>query len=145
MFASCLHMTVNQPVQLEIFIIVTKGVDELFGDLEKAHVEEKLKNGENGNVEINFNWHPATWHPLSLLVYTESFDLLSANDGEDEEEVGGEGDHLSVHHRYGHPVVAPQQPALGSEFTKLLNCFDLQMGGGGVSCVRIDPKKEVTF
>ena len=123
MFESCLHVTVNQPIQLEIFIVITKRVDELLGDLEKAHVEKKLKNCENWNVEIDFDWHPAAWHPLSLLVNAVSFNLLSADDGEDEEKVGGEGDNLGVDHGYGHPVVAPKQPALGSEFTKLLDCL----------------------
>ena len=49
-----------------------------------------------------------------------AFNLLSAHDGEDEEEVGGEGDDLGVDHRDGDPVVAPEQSALGSELTELL-------------------------
>ena len=113
-------MSVDQPVQLKVFVVVTKGVDELFGNFEKAHEEEELKNGENGNVEIDVERNPAAWHSLVLSIW---FDLLSADDGEDEEDVGGEGDHLGVDHGYGHPVVAPQQPTLGSEFTKLLNCL----------------------
>ena len=46
--------------------------------------------------------------------------LLSADDGEHEEEVGGEGDDLRVDHGDGDPVVAPEQSTLGSELTKLL-------------------------
>ena len=49
-----------------------------------------------------------------------SFDLLSADNGEDEEEVGGEGDDLCVDHGDGDPVVAPEQSALGSELTEFL-------------------------
>ena len=111
-------MTINEPVQLKILVIVTKWIDQLFRDFEETHEEEELKDSEDGDVQIDVEWNPSTRH-------TSSFDriwvqLLSPDDGEDEEDVGGEGDHLGVDHGDRNPVIAPEQAALCSEFTKLL-------------------------
>ena len=99
------HMSVNQPVELKIFIIISKRINQLFSNLKQPHVEKELEDGEDGDVKVDVQWQPSTRHPLVLPIPLE---LLSADDGEDEEDVGGEGDHLSVDHGYGDPVVAPQ-------------------------------------
>ncbi len=52
--------------------------------LQKAHVEEELQNGEDGNVEVNIHGHAAAPHVAALgrgLVV----DLLTADHREDEE------------------------------------------------------------
>ena len=110
-------MSVNQPVQLEVLVVVPEGIDQLLGHLQQPHVEEELEDGVHGEVEVNIQHHPAAGHPLVPLV---TLYLLPTHDGEDKEEVGGEGDHLGVDHGDGDPVVAPQQPALGTELAKLL-------------------------
>ena len=46
-------MSVNQPIKLKIFIIISKRIDQLFSNLEQAHVEEELENSEYGDVEVN--------------------------------------------------------------------------------------------
>ena len=55
-----------------------------------------LKNSEDGNVEINIYGYPAAAHGL---VHVEAVDLLPADDGEDEEHVGGQGHDLHTHHK----------------------------------------------
>ena len=110
-------MSVNQPVQLEVLVVVSEGIDQLLGHLQQPHVEEELEDGVDWNVEINIKRQSSAGHPLALAV---TLQLLSTDDGEDEEHVGGEGDHLGVDHGDGDPVVAPQQPALGTELAKLL-------------------------
>ena len=124
-------MTINEPVQLKILVIVTKWINQLFCDFEETHEEEELKDGEDGDVQIDVQWNPSTRH-------TSSFDriwvqLLSPDDGEDEEDVGGEGDDLGVDHGDRNPVIAPEQAALCSEFTKLLeeNAVNWRKSGGG--------------
>ncbi len=85
--------------------------------LEEPHVEEELKDGEDGDIEVNVQGYSAGPHGLqngilckkksvavmtfscqfaqfTNLVHIESVNLLPANDGEDEEDVGGEGHHL---------------------------------------------------
>ena len=110
-----LDVSVDQPVELEILIVITEGIDQLFGNFQKSHVEEELEDGVDGDVEVNIERDTTTGHSRGVVLY-----LLSANDGEDEEEVGGEGDDLGVDHGDGDPVVAPEQSALGSELTELL-------------------------
>ena len=110
-------MSVYQPIQLEILIVITEWIDELLGHFQKSHVEEELENCVDRKVEINVENYSVAGHPLVSMV---ALDLLSADNGEDEEEVGGEGDDLCVDHGDGDPVVAPQQPALGTELAKLL-------------------------
>ena len=112
---SYLDMSVDQPVELEILIVITEGIDQLFSHFQESHVEEELEDGVDGDVEVNIERDTTTGHSRSVVLY-----LLPANDGEDEEEVGGEGDDLCVDHGDGDPVVAPQQPALGTELAKLL-------------------------
>ena len=110
-------MPVDEPVELEVLVVVAEGIDQLFGHLEQAHVEEELEDGEDGNVEVDVHGHATGPHEGALL---HAVNLLPADHGEDEENVGGQGDDLGVHHGDGHPVVAPQQPALGSKFAKFL-------------------------
>ena len=109
-------MSVYQPIKLEILIVITEWIDELLSHFQQSHVEEELEDCVDGYVEVNVQRYTTTGHSLSRII----FDLLSANDSEDEEEVGGEGDDLCVDHGDGDPVVAPEQPTLGSELTKLL-------------------------
>jgi hypothetical protein len=115
-----LYVPVDQPVKFKVFVVVSEGIDQLLSYLEETHVEEELQHGEDWDVEVDVQWNSTTWHSLVGASDTITIDLLSPDDGEDEEEVGGEGDHLGVHHRDGHPVVAPEQAALCPEFTKLL-------------------------
>ena len=35
-------MSVNEPVQFKIFVVVSAGVDKLLGNLQQPHVEEEL-------------------------------------------------------------------------------------------------------
>ena len=46
-------MTINEPVQLKILVIVTKWIDQLFRDFEETHEEEELKDGEDGDVQLS--------------------------------------------------------------------------------------------
>ncbi len=88
---SYLHVPVDQPVELEVFIVIAKGIDELFCDLEQAHVKEELEHGVNWNVEVNVHRHPTAPHVLALF---QSVDLLPTNHGEDEEDISGQGHDL---------------------------------------------------
>ena len=108
-------MSVYQPIKLEILIVITEGIDQLFSHFQESHVEEELEDGVDRDVEVNIERDTTTGHSRSVVLY-----LLPANDGEDEEEVGGEGDDLGVDHGDGDPVVTPEEPALGSELTELL-------------------------
>ena len=96
-------MSVYQPIKLEILIVITEWIDELLSHFQQSHVEEELEDCVDGYVEVNVQRYTTTGHPLSMII-----NLLSANDGEDEEEVGGEGDDLCVDHGDGDPVVAPE-------------------------------------
>ena len=114
-------MPVDQPVELEIFIIVTERIDELFGNLEQTHVKEELKDGIDWNVKVNVQRHSPTPHVLALL---HAVNLLSTNYSEHKKNISGQGDNLSVHHRNGHPVITPQQTAFRTKFTKFSHeCF----------------------
>ena len=46
-------MSVYQPVEFKVFVVVPEGVDQLLCDLEEAHVEEELEEGEDGKVEVD--------------------------------------------------------------------------------------------
>ena len=87
-------MSVYQPIKLEILIVITERIDELLSHFQQSHVEEELEDCVDGYVEVNVQRYPTTGHSLTRII----FDLLSANDSEDEEEVGGEGDDLCVDH-----------------------------------------------
>ena len=113
-----LHVTIDEPVQLKVFIVVTKRIDQLFCHFQETHEEEELKNSEDGDVQIDVERNPSAWHPRSF--HSVRIQLLPSDDREDEEDVGGEGDDLGVDHGDGDPVVAPEQSALGSELTELL-------------------------
>ena len=97
-------MSVYQPIKLEILIVITERIDELLSHFQQSHVEEELEDCVDGYVEVNVQRYTTTGHSLSRII----FDLLSANDSEDEEEVGGEGDDLCVDHGDGDPIVAPE-------------------------------------
>ena len=90
---SDLNMSVNKPVEFKVLVIVPEGVDELLRHLEQAHVEEELEHSENRNVEINVERDAAASHRLMHVVVVN---LLAADDGEDEEDVGGQGHHLET-------------------------------------------------
>ena len=89
-------MAIYEPVQLEVLVVVAEGIDQLLGHLEQAHVEEELEDGEDGNVEVDVDGDPSARHPhvLPIVAHTKALDLLTTNEGEDEEEVGGKGHHL---------------------------------------------------
>ena len=89
-------MAIDEPVQLEVLVVVTERVDQLFRHLEQTHEEEELEDGEDGNVEVDVDGDPSACHPhvLPIVAHTKALDLLTTNEGEDEEEVGGKGDHL---------------------------------------------------
>ena len=84
-------MPVNKPIELKIFIVISEGIDQLFSNLQQAHVEEELEDSEDRDVEIDIQWDSTTWHPF---IFSISFQFLSSNDGEDEEDVGGQCDDL---------------------------------------------------
>ena len=79
-----LKVPVDQKVTLEVIIILAKRVDQSFGHLEPAHVEEELQEGEDGNVEI----HLVTLEPLAGVQE------LSAHQRGHEEGVHSEGHDL---------------------------------------------------
>ena len=91
-------MSVYQPVKFKVFVVVPEGVDQLLGDLEEAHVEEELEDGEDGDVEVDVDGNPSAGHPhiLPVVPHTKALDLLATDEGEDEEEVGSKGDHLRI-------------------------------------------------
>ena len=91
-------MSVYQPVKFKVFVVVPEGVDKLLGDLEEAHVEEELEDGEDGDVEVDVDGNPPAGHPhiLPVVPHTKALNLLSTDEGEDEEEVGSKGDHLRL-------------------------------------------------
>ena len=111
-------MAIDEPVQFKVLVVVTERVDQLFSHLEQTHEEEELEDGEDGNVEVDVERDPSAGH--SAIRHRVRVQLLPADDGEDEEDVGGQGHHLGVDHGDGDPVVAPEQSALGSELTELL-------------------------
>ena len=65
-------MTVDQPIELKIFIVITKWVNELFCHFEQAHIKEKLKNSVHWNVKINVQWYSST--PIIIKV---SFTMIT--------------------------------------------------------------------
>ena len=91
-------MSVNQPVKFKVFVVVPEWVDQLLCHLEQAHVEEELEDGEDGDVEVDVDGDPPARHPhvFPVVSHAKALNLLSADEGEDEEEVGGKGDHLSI-------------------------------------------------
>ena len=86
-------MPVDQPVELEIFIIVTERIDELFGNLEQTHVKEELKDGIDWNVKVNVHGHSPTPHVVALF---DGVALLSTDYSEYEKDISGQGDDLCV-------------------------------------------------
>ena len=73
--------------------------------LEQTHVKEELQNSEDRNIQVNVHGHPTAPHVLPFL---QGVDFLSANDSEDEEDIGGQCHYLGVDHGNGDPVITPQ-------------------------------------
>ena len=90
---SDLHVPVHQPIELEVFIVVTKGIDELFRDFEQTHVKEKLEDGIDWNVKVNVHGHSPTPHVVALF---DGVALLSTDYSEYEKDISGQGDDLCV-------------------------------------------------
>ena len=127
-------MTIDQPVEFKVFIIITKRIYQLFSNLEQTHIEKELENGENGNVEVDVKRNSVAGHSFILAV---TLKLLPSDDGEDEENVCCQCDylesivlkllylkeilHLCVDHGNRDPVIAPQEAAFGAELAKFLN------------------------
>ena len=86
-------MPVHQPIELEVFIVVTKGIDELFRDFEQTHVKEKLEDGIDWNVKVNVHGHSPTPHVVALF---DGVALLSTDYSEYEKDISGQGDDLCV-------------------------------------------------
>ena len=88
-------MSVYQPVEFKVFVVVPEGVDQLLCDLEEAHVEEELQDGEDGNVEVEVHRKAAAPHePVPGRVRPQVVDLLSPDHSENEEHVRGQGHDL---------------------------------------------------
>lgn len=78
-----LNITVDEPINFKVIIVLTKGVDEGLCHLQPAHVEEELQYGEDGEVEINV----VLW---VILLWVKE---LASHDGGHEE-----GVHCQTHH-----------------------------------------------
>ena len=120
-----LHVPVDQPVEFKVFVVVPEGVDQLLGDLKEAHVEEELEDGEDGDVEVDVDGDPPAGHPhvLPAVSHTKALNLLAADEGEDEEEVGSKGDHLRIVDSY--PIFKPRYPTTLSTLTQIPEIFSL--------------------
>lgn len=70
--------------ELEVVVVRTEGVEEGFGDLEPTDVEKQLKEGEEGNVEID----------RVPLVSFGGIEELLPDQREEEEEIHCQGHHL---------------------------------------------------
>lgn len=103
-------MTIDQPVQLKILVVVAEGIYQLFGYFQQSHKKEKLQNRED--------WHVLVYFQLELLF--DAVDVLPADQRDRKETVSGECHNLGVHQWDRHPVVAPQETAFSPEFVKLL-------------------------
>ena len=92
-----LHMSVYQPVEFKVFVVVPEGVDKLLCNLEESHEEEKLENSENWEVEVNVDRVSVGWVSEGPSAFKQGvliIQLLAANQAKYEEEVGSQGDHL---------------------------------------------------
>lgn len=45
-------MPVDQPVQFDVIVILAERIDQHFGHLQPAHVEDKLQYGEERKVQV---------------------------------------------------------------------------------------------
>ena len=108
---------VQQPVGFKSMSILSMMNFQNESNLEQAHVKKELEQCVNRDVEVNIHWHPTRPHVVASF---ESINFLSANHCENEEQIGCKCDDLGVHHRDGHPVIAPQESTFSSEFTELL-------------------------
>ena len=134
-----LHMSVYQPVEFKVFVVVSKWVDQLLGDLEEAHVEEELEDGEDGDVEVDVDGNPSTRHPhiLPIVSHTKALNLLAADQGEDEEEVGSKGNHLRIVDT-SYTIFKPRYPTTLSTLTQIPEIsVCVQSLNSRISCIQL--------
>lgn len=110
-------MTIDQPVQLEILVVVAERIYQLLGYLQQPHKEEELQNRENRHVFVY----------LQLELLLDALDILPADQGDREETVSGECHHLGVHQRDRHPVVAPQEAAFRPKLIEFLRIRSIDL------------------
>ncbi len=90
-------MSIYEPVELEVLVVIAEWVDELLRHLEQSHVEEELEHREDGYVQVNVHGHPAAAHVAALVrLVVEHF--LPPDHSEHEEQVRGKGHHLNNQH-----------------------------------------------
>ena len=93
-----LHVPVDQPVELKVFVVVAEGVDQLLGHLEggdelvilwfnqnllillhhrimmighleESHEEEELENSEDREVKVQVDWHPVPHYLINIWPF----------------------------------------------------------------------------
>ena len=67
-----LDMSVNEPVEFKIFIVVPEGVNELLRHLQQPHVEEELNNTilVKASPTKKYFYHPIKkFEKLNLLLF----------------------------------------------------------------------------
>ena len=79
-----LHVAIDQPIELEIFVIVSKRVNELFCDFEQTHVKEELKDGIDWNVEIDVHGYTTAPHGLTFF---QGINLLPTDHAKNKEHI----------------------------------------------------------
>ena len=62
-----LHVTVDEPVQLEVIIVLAEGVDQGLGHLEPAHEEGELQREEHRVEQIQPHTLQQLWVPVAVL------------------------------------------------------------------------------
>lgn len=48
-----LQVSVDHPVHLEVIVIFTERIYQLFGHFQPSHVEEKLQHAEDGEIQVD--------------------------------------------------------------------------------------------
>lgn len=82
-------MTIDDPVELKVFVVIAERVDELLGNFQQSHVEEVLNDGECRNVEVELE--------LPVDDWIVGLHVLAAEQRRREKGVRGQRDDLSVH------------------------------------------------
>lgn len=108
-----LQIAVDDPVHLEVVVVLAEGVDERLGHLEPAHVEEELERGEDRKVHVD-----AVEEAVGDLLLLGP---LLRHDRRDEERVDGQGHHLRVDERNADRVVRDQVTGLAAKFIQLVD------------------------
>ena len=107
-------MPVQQSVQLEVVVVLTKGVDQRLGNLEPADEEGELQGEEEGIPEVQLGSLVTQAGLVEVPVGLAGLGHhpLGAKEGGGEVGVDRQGDQLGVDQRHTHPVVAedPCQP-----------------------------------